>query len=225
MTDTAVDPYGLSTGLLSDFSGRITEAYFGYSTGNYTDADGNPVIVLTLEIDTDNPDKPHITENFSVGANWAIEDGGKKLVRERGKNQFSDTSRAGELLAYALKSGAGDVMKKKGIPMEAATWQGLSFYWERVDITGRDGTVKQRLLPTKFEGGVDTSTASGPAATPTSNVDGATLAKLIGIAQTSADHDTFLDRAFTEIDSLGSNQAAVELVASGTFFAEHSNKG
>ena len=36
----------------------------------------------------------------------------------------------------ALRAGAGDAMRSKGIPMEAATWQGLTFYWERVEIKG-----------------------------------------------------------------------------------------
>lgn len=209
-TATEHDPYALSTGLIDDFDGTITEAYFGTDAA-YNDGD---TILLILEISTDDPDRPSITEKLSTGTGWVIENSGANIVSENGKpRKFNQNSRVGMVLAAALAAGAGDIMRGKGTPMDAATWTGLAFHWDRVKIKGFNGEEKEVLLPTSVLGEVGSSSA--PAST---GVDPATRAKLTVLAKKSADYGTFVEAAL-EMDGIAANSDAVDLVVDEAFFA------
>jgi hypothetical protein len=206
MTDTTTDPYALSSGLIDDFDGEITEAYFG-TDANYNSGDS---VLLILELKTNVEDKPSETLKLSCGSGWAIENGGRNIVKEQGKAQFNKNSRVGLVLGAAIQAGALDVMKAKGSPLEAATWQGLAFHWERVDVKGFDGETKQVLLPTRFLGGA-TAAKEEPALSP------ALQAKLLVLAKNSADFGAFVDAAL-EVDGVTGSAEAIALVTDEGFF-------
>lgn len=217
MTDTTHDPYSLSSGLIDDFDGTVTEAYFS------TDAaynDGGTVLLI-LELATDDLDRPTETLKLSTGTGWAIEDQGRRIVSESGKpRSFNKSSIVGGFLGAALGCGAGDVMRAKGNPMEAATWQGLSFHLNRVMVKGYDGTEKERLLPTAFIGGgaVPASTNTTTPAS-TGEVSAATKGKLTALVRSTADRDAFMDSAFNTPE-FANDQAAIELILDEGFYAE-----
>lgn len=212
MTVTDYDPYALSSGLLDDFDGAITEAYFGTDAA-YNNGD---TVLLILELATDDADKPQETLKLSTGTGWVIENNGKNIVSENGKPRaFNKNSRIGMVLAAALTSGAAETMRGRGTPMEAATWQGLSFHWNRTNITGFDGESREVLLPTKFNGEGNTTTASG--SSTTTGLSDALRAQLTAAAAKAADHSEFIDAAFN-IDGVMGNTEATELVVDPAFF-------
>lgn len=217
MTDTStVDPYALSSGLIDDFDGTVSEAYFGTDAA-YNNGD---TVLLVLELSTDDPDHPQETVKLSTGTGWTIEGQGASIVSESGKaRSFNKNSRVGQVIAAALNIGAGDAMRAKGTPMEASTWAGLSFHWNRVELVGFNGETKEALLPTAFlgdEGGTQTTTTAA-AAPATGEVDAATRAKLIMLAKSSADHGAFVDAALV-MDGIAANAAAVDLIVDEAFF-------
>jgi hypothetical protein len=222
MTDTSVehDPYALSTGLPDDFSGTITEAYFAADTG-FTQ-DGSAVTVLQLSVATGLPDNPVETLKVSCGSGWEIEDQGGRVVRVgTEKQQFNQSSNMGILIAHAIKAGALDTMRSRGVPQEAKTWEGLTFHWNRLTLPGRDGTEsKPKLLPTKFLGVNGGTSTPAPAAAADSAVSPLILAKLKKAARDSASYDEFMVAGF-EIEGIDDNQAAIDLITSEAFYSEN----
>lgn len=215
MTD--FDAYSLSSGLLDDFDGTVSEAWFA------TDAaynDGSTVLLI-LDLATDDPDRPQETLKLSTGTGWVIEDSGRRIVAESGKNRsFNKSSVIGGFLQAALEAGAGETMRARGIPMEAATWQGLKFHFNRVDVVGFDGEKKERLLPTGFLGADGGAVAGGaaPAAQGSSDeVSPALRAQLTVAAKKAEDQSAFIDAAF-QIDGVVDSAAAVALVTSDEFY-------
>jgi len=212
-TDETYDAYELSSGLIDDFDGTITEAYFGTDAA-YNDGD---TVLLILEISTDDPDRPSITEKLSTGTGWVIENQGANLVSENGKpRKFNKNSRVGLVLAAALQAGAGDIMRSKGSPMDAATWTGLGFHWDRKSIEGFNGEKKDVLLPTAVLG--DSATTSSAPVVASGGVDAGTRAKLTVLAKKSDSYDAFVEAAL-EMDGVAANSDAVDLVVDEAFYA------
>lgn len=218
-TATEHDPYQTTLGLIDDFDGEIAGAWFGTDPGY----NGGQSILLTLDINTDNPDQPQITEKVSVGSGWEVEDQGAAITKSSGRVAFNRSSKAGLWLDHALAAGAGDTMKAKGTPMQASTWEGLKFHFERKPITGFNGEVKDVLLPVTFLGGESgsgsakassngASNGNGSAAVDTpADLDKKTLALLKGAAKKSETHADFIDAAF-KIDGVDGNAAAESVV-------------
>lgn len=221
MSTTTYDPYALSSGLLDDFTGEITEAYFGTDAA-YNSGD---TVLLILELATDNPDTPTITEKLSCGTGWVIENQGASVASENGRNRnFNKNSRVGLFLAHAAEAGALDTLRGRGTPMEAKTFQGLTFHWNRKPITGYDGQVKDVLLPSEFlhdgKAAVSSNGNGNGSAPAESGVSAALLAKLKAAAKKAADHSEFIDAGFA-IDGVTGNAEAEALVVDEAFYTEH----
>lgn len=217
-TATEYDPYSLSSGLIDDFDATISEAYFGYDE-KYNDGS---TVLLILECTTDDLDRPTETLKLSTGTGWVIENQGRNIVSENGKpRSFNKNSVVGGFLASALNVGAGELMRSKGTPMEAATWRGLSFHFNRVMVAGFDGSEKERLLPTAFIGGgaVPASTNTAAPTASTAEVSAATRGKLTALVRSTADRDAFMDSAFNTPE-FANDQAAIELILDEGFYAE-----
>jgi hypothetical protein len=153
-----------------------------------------------------------IRKFWPVGKGWEPKDGGKSVAHESGKpRNFNSNSGVGQLLE-SIKSTEGlDEMKKRGSPMEAATWDGLKFHMTNKEFSfTRDGDTQKynRMLATEFLGTAGKKTAAkkaggsarraASATVEESNgaVSGAMLVKLRKAAKEANDFEDFVERAF-----------------------------
>lgn len=213
-TATEYDPYAVSSGLADDFDAYISGSIYG------TDAayNGGDTVLLILDLDTDDADWPQVTEKLSTGTGWEIVDGGMTIKSENGKDRnFNKNSRAGMFLTAALAAGAGDELRKRGTPFQAATFEGLGFHWNRVKVKGFDGEEKEILTPTKFLGVKGGAAASTPAAN--SGGDVKTKALLKAAAKKADTHAEFIDAAFA-IDGVVGNAELEALVIDEAQYVE-----
>ncbi len=234
MSDTKVfDPWELSSGLPDDFNGKVQDQFFG------TDAEYNDgkTLILKLEVLTDDPEIGEAgvtTLMFPCGTGWEAMDNGKRCQREDGKDKkFNVQSGVGLLVKHAIEAGAGDVLKGKGTPMHADIWHGMDFHWQRKEFSWKDGgetRTYNRTLPVKYNGvgggpvASSPSTSAAPAAASTPSaasngspaIDGKVKAKLRVLAReiktAGGTHDTFVERAFGEVEGVNGDAAAEDAV-------------
>lgn len=216
------DPFSPETGLIDDFDFTITSAYFTTDSA-YNDGE---TLLLKLEGQTDNPETPETTLQYSCGNGWEAEDNGKKAVREDGKRRrFNQQSGIWKLVEAALNCGAEEALRKRGTPMEASMWVGLRFHIKRVE-QGEGQYKTTRPLPVQFLGEVGEGSASAPApaaaatATPTSNGVGLSKVlevKLKKLAKESATHEDFIVAAF-ELDGVDGNADAERAVVDEAWY-------
>lgn len=222
MASDTFDPWQLASGLVDDCDVVIKDAYFAFDP-QYNNGE---TLLLKWEVTTDDADTPETTIMFSTGSGWETRDKGATAVREDGKQKgFSKQSGIGMLVSAAIECGAGDVLKSRGTPMEAAMWKGLSFHMKRKTVSfGGDIKDTERMLPTEFKGDGGSGTSNKAATSnnaPTTveagtNGGGGLSAKLkvdlMKLAKDCADHDTFVERAFTEVAEVNGNADAEQAV-------------
>jgi len=201
------DAYSFTDGLVTEYNGKITDAYFTYDD-SYNDGES---LLLKLEIQTDNSDMGDggaVIEQYPVGKGWATYDKGKTATREDGKPRaLNRNSGVALLVSSAMEAGAADTLKGRGIPTEAAIWPGLEFTFERKEFTFKvDGEDRSygRMLITAFTG--DSAGGGKPAAKKPAATGGAMPAKvkiaLKKLAVECDSHDEFIERAFIEVDGV-----------------------
>jgi hypothetical protein len=230
------DPWATSSGLVDDVTVTIADAYFTFDPG-YNDGQ---TLVLKIEGHTDDGDSPEFDAFFPCGNGWETTDKGATASREDGKRKgFNKNTGYGMFFLSAIECGAGDVLKSRGTPMEAAVWKGLVFHMKRkeVDYGGEIGK-KDKLVCTEFfpdgaPGGKPSAAApaaaSGPRratppaeegtspATASTGGNGSILAdlpvplraKLKAAAKGAANHDGFIEAAYG-IDGVDGNPALEE---------------
>lgn len=216
---TEYDAYSLSSGLPSDFDFNITEAAF-VTDSRYND--GNTVL-LKLEGTTDHPDAATYDMLLSCGTGWEIVGRGEAIQSENGKaRNFNKNSGMGLFLDRAIKAGALDTLRKRGVPQTAATWAGLGFHMDLEEIDRGDYGKKDVLLPTAFlgEGGAAAPAGKGTPTTDDAGVPKAVIAKLKSAAKKAADYAEFVDAAFA-IDEVNANPEAAALAADEEFYNQH----
>jgi hypothetical protein len=237
--DKEFDPWELTSGLVDDADVAFKECSFGFRS-DYND--GQTLLFMADAI-IDGDDGPEESELiFPCGNGWEATEKGAKAKREDGKRKgFNKNSGYGLLISAATEVGAGDVLKGRGTPMEAAIWNGLVFHMKRKKISyGGDIGEKERLLPTEFKGYVD----AGKVTKPTTKPDTDQARKAAGVPAASApaaadngaateglpaklriglrklaedvkggggDHDAFLEKAF-EMEGVEGNSAAENAV-------------
>jgi hypothetical protein len=206
------DAYTFTDGLVTEYQGKITDAYFTYDD-SYNDGES---LLLKLEIQTDNPelgDGGAVIEQYPVGKGWETTDKGKTATREDGKPRaLNRNSGVAVLVTSALEAGAGDELKSRGIPTEAAIWPGLEFTFARKEFTFKvDGEERSygRMLVTEYHGGAAGAKAEKPAKAAKSDesaVAGPIPPKVkIALKKLAVEcdtHDEFIERAFVEIDGV-----------------------
>jgi hypothetical protein len=242
MPEDTFDPWHFSSGLIDDCDITIREAYFAFDP-NYQQGEA---LVLKMEVDTDDDDEPKSTLMFPCGKGWEPKDKGARAGREDGRQKpFNKSSGIALLCAAAIETGAGDIIKDRGDPMQANIWEGLSFHMKRrrIDYGGEIGEI-ERLLPTEFHGdkskGAKTGGGSKPAASAASTtkedtpadepaadvpaLKGALKVKLMKLAKECDDHDTFLEKAY-ETEGVDGNPAAEAAVESPDGLYAEARKG
>lgn len=184
-TEEEDDPWSTGTGMADDFDGYIAEPFFGtdeqYNAeavlfcANLVAADGTPITML----------------KYSVGAGWVPSDDGATLSHPQ-KTKINESSRFGFFIDRIAQPtnikapkhadvespkgagnglGLGPILKQRGNPLEAKSFDGLGFHWNlhSMKTMGTDAAtgariVKQTLLPTAYLG--EAKGATNGAGTP-----------------------------------------------------------
>lgn len=241
MTDTntkVYDPWEFSSGLVEEMTATIKDAVFATDA---TYNDGN-TLLLKLDVMADDVEVGEggaMTLLYPAGPGWVATDRGQHAAREDGKQKKLNKSTGVALLvASAVECGAGDILKSRGTPLDAGIWIGLKFDFTNRNFSfkGSDGTdvAYSRMLISAFHGSADTTggptpaaTANGASSTPTSpaatnggtpaadlDVRVKTKLKLLAksIRAANGEHDTFVERAFAEVDGVNGDGAAEDAV-------------
>jgi hypothetical protein len=219
MTDE-FDPFTPETGLIDDFDFTVDSSWFTTDAA-YNDGE---TLLLKLNGPTDNVENPEVTLQYSCGNGWEASDNGKVAVREDGKKRrFNQGTGIWKLVEAAMNAGAGDVLRKRGTPMEASMWSGLKFHMKRIE-QGEGQYKATRPLPVSFlgvvgEGSAPTAPAAAPApaASNGSGLSKVLEAKLKKLARDSASHEDFIAAAF-DLDGVDGNADAERAVVDEDFF-------
>ena len=150
-----------TTGLADDFDCVFRKPAF-LRNPTYTDSDGVPQLVLSVDFHTDSHDigQNGVLEDqlLTIGKGWETEDGGKSVVHTSGKPRGFNVSTYAQLILTRLLELDEQKVKDhyaqvKVGPQHAAFWDGLSVHLN-MEKTGEGQYAKDRLLPTVFHGWV-----------------------------------------------------------------------
>jgi hypothetical protein len=228
--DKTRESYETESGLLSDYVGEVTDAWFG--TGEKF---GNTQ--LFLKQTTDSTSTPEITEKLTTGNQWASYDGGKTVENTEypDKVKFNKNSRMGQFIDRLGQLGAFDVMMERGPTQAAATYIGLRLRWESVskeytmDDPDNPGKKKSGTsnynLPVEFLGVADgtpttitssptSSSSREPTGTPSilSTLSDDLVQQLAAARADSATHHEFVDKAMT-LTGVRENVSVIQALA------------
>lgn len=235
------DSFELSSGLIEDFDGTITDAYYGFDAGYNNGA--TCLLKLTVK-----PDDPNLFEEgetvlmYPAGEKFEPADNGASVVHESGKQKnFHKNSGVGLLIGSVGELDGGiDLLKSKGEAWDAAIWNGLhvSFYGKEFswkDKQGEEHTYNRTLIreildadggetkkaPTKKAPAKKVAVKAEPAADEgdvvLGNLDPKLRGKLKALAVKADDHDAFIEAAFSDLaDDLDSDLEA--LVVDADFY-------
>lgn len=168
MTDEFDQIFRGTTGLADDFDCVFRKPAF-LRNPTYTDSDGVPQLVLSVDFHTDSADigQNGVLEDqlLTIGKGWETEDGGKSVVHTSGKARGFNVSTYAQLILTRLLELDEQKVKDhyaqvKVGPQHAEFWDGLSVHLN-MEKTGEGQYAKDRLLPTEFHGWVDEGAASG----------------------------------------------------------------
>jgi hypothetical protein len=155
------EAWATESGLLDSFDYTIEDAWFGPEP----DSDYPDVIYLHMRgpavIDGEIVDEEYKVR-FSTGKNWEVIDGGGGVESATGTIKFHERSGMGELVDKVIDlideyPDLEAILADRGNPVEAATWEGLSFHFERVEHSYTDRETEEertysRLVPTSHLG-------------------------------------------------------------------------
>lgn len=158
-----------SSGLLDDYVLTIEQAWFA-KPSEYRE--GKQTVLVIRGTATDPEDEDEVLDDekqsyYSLGDGWEPDDGGESATHGSGKTKLNENSSMGRLINAAV--GLGDdvisELKSRGPALQAATWRGLRFRFERVEFdftnrrTGESGSYSVDL-PTEFLGIDDAADAA-----------------------------------------------------------------
>jgi hypothetical protein len=193
------DTFELSSGLIEDYTGTITDAYFGFDAAY----NNGGTCLLKLVVSADDKtlfDGGETTQIYTVGEGFEPTNGGAQVAHESGKQKnFNKQSGVGLLIqSVADIDGGLDILRERGTAFDAGIWKGLhvEFYAKEFSakINGEDRTWTRTLIR---------SIGDGPTAEVVDNasaLDPVLRGKLKAIAVSAADHDAFIEKAFSELD-------------------------
>lgn len=170
MTDEFDQIFRGTTGLADDFDCVFRKPAF-LRNPTYTDSDGVPQLVLSVDFHTDSADigQNGVLEDqlLTIGKGWETEDGGKSVVHTSGKPRGFNVSTYAQLILTRLLELDEQKVKDhyaqvKVGPQHAEFWDGLSVHLN-MEKTGEGQYAKDRLLPTVFHGWVDEGASGGKA--------------------------------------------------------------
>jgi len=186
MTEATQEDYELESGLPDNFDVAIVNSWFGYKK-EYQKGEV-PVLLLDLEGEGE-----VVTVAFSIGADWKIIDGGRRVEHPKGRKRFVKTSMIGHLINRVVNE-IGVKLWERGFPTEADIWKGLAFHWDREEIVYGKGILADKegktihLMPTDYLPDYKSSQAAAV-------VEPELESKLKALAVASEDHKSFAKMA------------------------------
>jgi len=205
------DDWTTDTGLVSDYEGTITEAWFGPNPQNPENT------MLFLQMETDSEEQPVITERYNCGPDWTSTDGGKSVTHPN-KDKFNRNSQVG-ILVDRVAALAGEEMRGRGSARQASTWVGTRWFMEASTRSGKrrdtgEEWTSTKNYPSKFLGVAtgEGSASVGDGASGTfdallSSLDGAAIAKIEVYANTLT-FEEWVDKVM-EVDGVLANDKLV----------------
>lgn len=137
------DPWGLDSGLVSDFDMTITKSRFGYLDVYQS---GEACLLIW---DYESPDvESEFPIIWPLGSGWETNRDGTKAEHPK-RQRFVDTSFMGRLVKRCQDIGAADTLKARGLPRDATIWEGLSFHMVRENVVFPGG--EERGIPSSVE--------------------------------------------------------------------------
>lgn len=202
------DPFEGVSGGFESGTFTFLGASFG-SDARYKGDGSYPVVGIIHNLNEDSGTEDDFL--LSIGTGWEPRDDGARVVRADGSEPrgFIKSTAYQQFLIAAVEAGAGDVIRGRGMPWEAAIWTGLRFEMERFDYKDMNGKDRWRPQPSKYLGLADASEAA-PAA------DDGVLAKLHELAFASATHEDFVEASFAIVEG---NSSLVSKVLDPGFYA------
>lgn len=170
------DSFELSSGLVEDFDGTITDAFYTYDAA-YNNGD-SCVLKLVVTPDEDGLfDDGETTLMYPAGERFEPADNGKEVIHESGKRKnFNKNSGVGLLIGSVAELDGGiDLLKSRGEAWEAGIWTGLhvSFFGKEFSWTDRKArdengnpvvhTYNRTLIREILEDGAGTPEKKAPA--------------------------------------------------------------
>jgi len=217
MTSKATrEDYELESGLPDDFDAVIARSWFGYKE-EYQKGQV-PLLLLDLE----GPEIEPLNVAFSIGADWKVIDGGKRVEHPKGKKRFVRSSMIGHLIDRVVNQ-MGIEMWERGFPTEADIWTGLAFHWKREEITFGPGILEEKggktthLMPTDYLPDFKVAEAAAPAVEPELE------SKLVALAKAAEDFNAFA-KAALKVPGVGDNPKLINSILDETdkgFYAQH----
>lgn len=183
------DPWQTSAGFADNFVGYISEPFFG------VDEKYNPEAMLFCATLQDKDGEPLATLKYSVGRGWVSDDDGAAITHPA-RAKINEGSRFGYFVdrlaqpktARAPKRrdvispngkenglGLGALLKGRGTPLEAKSFNGLGFLWQLHKMptlaTDDKGEIiyKDGLLPTEYVGTWEERTGAKSSPTQTTS--------------------------------------------------------
>ncbi len=172
-TEEELGDWATSSGMPDKFVGYMEQCFFGVDEKYNADA-----MLFCAQL-VDEQGEPITTLKYSVGQDWETDNDGTALTHPS-KTKINNSSRFGRFIDRIaqptdkkapnrpdVKSpdgkenglGLGPILKSRGLPTVAASFEGLGFFWEQhemetmgVDEKTKKPIVKQVLLPTAYIG-------------------------------------------------------------------------
>jgi hypothetical protein len=211
------DTFELSSGLIDDYTGTITDAYFGYDAAY----NNGGTCLLKLVVSADDKtlfDGGETTQIYTVGEGFEPINNGAQVAHESGKTKnFNKQSGIGLLIQSVSEIDGGlDILRGRGEAFDANIWKGLhvEFYAKEFNakINGEDRTWTRTLIRAITTN--DNTSSDTPAI-----LDPELRGKLKAIAAAAPNHDTFIEKAF----SLGLTPEVEALVVDAAVYADLRN--
>ena len=210
------EDYELESGLPDDFDALITRSWFDFKP----EYQKGTVPLLLFDLEGQEIEPQNVA--FSIGADWKIVDGGKRVEHPKGKKRFVMTSMIGRLI-HRVAHEIGIELWERGYPTEANIWTGLAFHWKREEFTFGPGILEEKggktthLMPTDFLPDFKVGEAAAPAVEPELEN------RLVALAKASEDFNAFA-KAAVKVTGVGDNPKLLNSVLDESdkgFYVQH----
>lgn len=164
-------------------------------------------VVLKLTIYSEDPDVGEVVKQYGIGKDWVIVNDGAAVEHKSGRptKKFHPQTSVNKLLKACAANGITDgFLRKSGhLPTQAGMWKGLDAEWETLEQSFEDAegeTITYGVVvPVGLNTGTTTASDSNVTTIRKSAVTGAIRDQLVALAQTCDTHDTFIERAYSEV--------------------------
>lgn len=151
--ERSMGTWELESGLIDDVDAWIKNARFGFKE-EYANAvmassgeQGGAMFMFDLE---DENGEIIGQQGYSIGTGWEISEDGLEITHPKRKNVVHSCMYG--LLQKKVILDLGVDMEDRGMPTEAATWEGLGFHWSLQPHTTVSGAEKMGLMPDRYLG-------------------------------------------------------------------------